>query len=225
MSRHLRWLAPLLTAVVYTLLAVSVNIATESTDQVWAWVAVGVFTLALAYLTADRFVASRVVQFDRSGIGRYNFWFNYPKGWARQDPENADGHTYADQSTPQVSVSFWGSRTDDIKPPSDRQPPRGETRVASRESGGYLRWLEGGVYHQEAIPGWQIEAVSETPDGHGLHHLYQWFDAGWREIGFHAQAPTSLYPQYLGLFQDLLGGIAIERDEATNPAPPRGSKD
>jgi hypothetical protein len=56
---------------------------------------------------------------------------------------------------------------------------------------------------------------------HALVRHFARFDAGWREIGFHAQAPSSLYEQYVGLFQELLGGIAIERDEATVHAPPR----
>lgn len=46
-----RWHVSLIAAVVTTAVAVAINIATELKTEAWAWIAVGVLTIALAGVT------------------------------------------------------------------------------------------------------------------------------------------------------------------------------
>ena len=156
-------------------------------------------------------------ELKRFGNPRYDFWFSYPAGWARRDPQNNDGYTYVCPENPAVEVSFsGGNRILGFGRHADPANYLG-TIVESQQAGGHVRREDDNGYTMTPIPGWRVIEVQASPDGLGAQHIYQWFDALDREIAFHGQAPVAEYPYYRSFFLRLIDSIAINSHSDPNP--------
>lgn len=151
------------------------------------------------------------VELQRDGNGRFDFLWSYPSGWARSDPENGDGNTYVSPVNAAVKVAFFGQHHNGRHVLQWCQDPRlyKGTIEGSQAAGGQIWCRTDERTMRMQIPGWRIIEVQQSQDGSGTQHLYQWFDADDRIVGFYGQAPIKLFPRYLPLFLRLIETIHI----------------
>jgi hypothetical protein len=214
LTRRAWWLLP----TVASLTAIAVGLAAADLSSWVAWVAVVVLTAITAVIGRALTAGSETTgapELTREGNARFDFWFSYPRGWARADPENDDGNRYVDPANVEVSVAFWGSHNlygASALENHRRWAEADGTVLDSREAGGRRRWKTDQGYGYEQVPGWRVITLAPSTDGVGVTHFQQYVDAGDRIIGFHAKAPTPVYSSYLSLFLRLVDQIAINRD-------------
>ncbi len=147
---------------------------------------------------------------------RFGFSFKYPRTWAREDPENSDGYSFAHPTAPGVLLTAYGSRGlsenlwDEMRQRREWAEEAGATFLVDRQADSdvYLTSGEGSF----DAPGWLQRR--EQPD-HEVGRLTIITRVVWapgRYVTIEAQAPDEDFPRYERALDLLTATLRVTRE-------------
>ncbi len=176
-------------------------------------------------------VPSRLIA--RDGNPRFGFWFSYPQTWDRTDSPNGDGNVFNPPDDAGVELRVWGANLANL-PVVGGQPDSlpalvQRNRDSIRSAGGavlesrpYGLHREGevdGHASSEQISGWRLRF---RRPGEGAQPastaLWVFTVLDGRQADIQCQAPTSRYPAYEDLCNELVSTLRLTALEAPVPS-------